>query len=89
MTALYEDIDTVIENIKMAIKCPLGKFYPNKDYGRKVIDSCSEGELLALSRLATREIDGVYIKNVSINNNEASYTILINDDERSVTLSIE
>ena len=79
------DIESVIKDCIMAMRCRYGKFYPNKNYGGKI---CGDelNEILAGARFAVREIDGVVIKSGSIVDDEVQIDILINDEERSVTI---
>lgn len=81
--------DEVLENCIMAIVCPLSHFYPDKNFGNSIRQSIDCGELLASARQAVRNIDGVFIKNLSVNNGMAEFTIMINDDIRRVSISIE
>lgn len=81
--------DDILENCVMAIICPLSKFYPDKNFGNRIRKSIDCGELLASARQAVRNIDGVFIKNMCINNGMAEFTIMINDEERRVSIGIE
>lgn len=88
-TASFVSADDVLENCVMAIICPFSKFYPNKNFGNSIRQSSDYGELLAAARQAVRDIDGVFIKSLCVNNGKAEYTIVINDEERSVSIGIE
>lgn len=75
-----------------ALKCPRGKFYPDKNFGSHILSSVSNAEtdkLLSYARQALSEIDGVFVKSVEINSNNAVFTIFINDVQRQVTISNE
>lgn len=83
-------IDSILCDCVMAVVCPLGEFYPDKDYGSQIknwagIDS---DILLAYARQAVNEIDGVHIKSVKAENNKALFNVVINDSERQVSIDI-
>ncbi len=86
---MIRDVETAVQNSVTAIVCPLGKFYPNKDYGSCVINASDAGMLLASARQAVGSIDGVYVKNVTVSNGTAEFTLVINDEERSVSVDLE
>jgi len=83
-------IDTVLCDCVMAVVCPLGEFYPDKDYGSQIKNSAviDSDILLACARQAVNEINGVYIKSVKTENNKALFDVLINDSERQVSIDI-
>lgn len=88
-TASLVSADDILENCVMAIICPLSKFYPDKNFGNSIRQSIDCGELLASARQAVRNIDGVFIKNLCVNNGMAEFTIMINDKTRRVSINIE
>lgn len=81
----YADVDRVLNDTLMAIHCRYGKFYPNKDYG-SLIKNNELNSVLAGARYAVRNIDGVVIKSGSIVDDKILLDIIINDEERSVTI---
>ena len=85
----YADADTVAENCIMALICPLGKFYPNKNFGNSITYGNDRGRLLASARQAVRGIDGVYIKSAKISDDVIEFTLLISDRVRSVKINLE
>lgn len=87
--SIKENIDTVLNSVKMALMCAKGEFYPNKDYGSRLMANMTKEELTARARCAVDSIDGVYIKEIKLNNNQLEAIILINDTERSVSISLE
>lgn len=95
MSFLYDkmlfcaDADSVLNDCRMAVICPLGKFYPNKNYGNALLKSREVGELLATARLAAAEIDGVFIKNAKIKDNTILFDVMINDELRRLSINIE
>lgn len=84
-----EEIKKMLEYCACTLKCPRGKFYPNKDYGSQ-LNAVSEQEnlnkLLAFARVAAIDIDGLYVKSVSKDNDNLIFDILINDEERQVSI---
>lgn len=96
MTDLYfdkisqlEDTESVLKRCVMAIKCPLKRFYPNKNFGNLIKSSTDIGELLASARYAVRDIDGVYIKSAKAVDDNIQFEIMINDEARVVNINIE
>lgn len=94
MTFLYDEIycadtDSVFNDCCMALNCPLGRFYPNKDFGNPLTKYNELGELLSAARLAVCNIDGVFIKRVEKIWNTIELIIMINDDERRLSVNIE
>lgn len=83
------DADSVLNDCRMAVICPLGKFYPNKNYGNTLLKSREVGELLSAARLAADDIDGVFIKNAEIKDNTILFDVMINDELRRLSINIE
>ncbi len=83
-------IDSILCDCVMAVLCPLGEFYPDKDYGSQIKNSADidSGILLAYARQAVNKINGVYIKSVKTDNKEAQFDVVINDSERQVSIDI-
>lgn len=83
-------IDTVLEACTMAIVCPRGKFYPDKDYGSHIKNSLvlSNALLLAYARQAVGEMNAVYIKSAETENNKEVFTVIIGDEQRQVSIDI-
>lgn len=67
----------------------MGKFYPNKNYGSQLIGTREMNRLLSATRLAVREMDGVYIKSGRTENSTLLLSVLINDEERTVCIDLE
>lgn len=82
-------IEQIIKDCIGTISCPLGKFYPNKNYGGRLNGERELGRLLAAARLAVAEMDGVYIKNGRIDDNTLLLSVLINNKERTVSINLE
>lgn len=84
----YADVESVIKDCVMAILCRHGRFYPNKNYG-SIIAENELNSILAGARYAVRDIDGVVIKSGQMIDGSAELKIIVNDEERSVTVKIE
>lgn len=85
----FENVQTVLESCIMAIVCPLGRFYPNKNYGNSLRSGKDSGALLASARNAVSRLDGVCIKNARTESGKITFDILINDEARSVSINLE
>lgn len=85
----FENVQTVLESCIMAIVCPLGRFYPNKNYGNLLRSGKDRGALIASARNAVSRLDGVYIKNARIDSGRIIFDVLINDEARSVSINLE
>lgn len=81
--------DDIIEDCIMALTCPYSRFYPNKDFGNRIKSSNDYKQLLASSRQAVSNIDGVFVKSLSVNDGLAEFTIMVNDEARRVSIDIE
>lgn len=88
----YEpSVSSVLSDLVMALVCPRGEFYPNKNYGcqmmrnKNIIDS---EKLLCYARQAVSDMDGVYIKSAQLNDKNAVFTVMINDESRQVSIEI-
>lgn len=87
----HDHVESVLNDFIMAFKCPRGKFYPDKDYGREINKDASnqKDRLLASARQAAETLDGVYVKEVVLKDSiTAEICVLINDSERSVSVSL-
>lgn len=84
-------IDEILKSCTVAMKCPRGRFYPNKNFGSHIAEVSSNAfsdELLAYARQAVAEIDGVYVKSVEITGENALFTVLINEIQRQVNIAL-
>ncbi|MCM1114355.1 MAG: hypothetical protein NC397_02540 [Clostridium sp.] len=82
------DVNTVIHDAVMAVKCPAGEFYPNKNYGSKICSGDELNKILAAARQAVCRIDGVIIKSAAGLDDGVELTISVNDAERKVRISL-
>lgn len=83
-------IENIVESCVTAMKCPRGKYYPDKNFGSHILEHADNGEeqLLAYARQAVSQIDAVYVKSVEMKGNDAIFTLLINDRQRQVTITL-
>lgn len=83
-----DEIEKLMLDCLCVLYCPKTKFYPNKDYG-SMIRFCranTEEYLLAYARQGLSYFDGVYVKSVVKEQSQIKFNLLINDEERTVTL---
>lgn len=84
-------VTEILNSCAAAIKCPREKFYPDKNFGSQILnasDKMASDELLAYARQAVSEIDGVYVKSADVSGDNAVFTILINDEQRQVSIDL-
>lgn len=87
-----EYIDELLQSIKIVLTAGRGSFYPNKNFGSNIRNICQEPRAeyaIAYARQALDTLDGVCVKGVTFENNQATFTIDINNEERQVTVSLE
>lgn len=79
----------VVNNCFMVLSCPKGRFYTDKNYGNSIKKSDDVGELLAAARQAVGSMDGVFIKRAEIRNGVIEFLLMINEEARSVRISVD
>ncbi|MCH5321287.1 MAG: hypothetical protein J1E36_05960 [Eubacterium sp.] len=88
----YEpSVSSVLSDLVMAFICPRGEFYPNKNYGSQIKRNknlIDEDKLLSFARQAVSDMDGVYVKSTQLNDSNAVFTVMINDESRQVSIEI-
>lgn len=73
------------------MKCPRGRYYPDKNFGSHILECAKDAEsqeLLAYARQAVSDFDGVYVKNVQTDGSGALFTLLINELQRQVKITL-
>lgn len=69
-----------------------GSFYPNKDFGSMIrLGELKKPELeyaLSYARHALDELDGVYVKGVSIESDGLAFDLMINETEGRVKIKL-
>lgn len=92
MNDVHKPSDTVLADCITALICPIGEFYPNKNYGSRIkyiMQNTNEKEMLCYARQALNSMDGVYVKNAKIQDKSILFSIMINDEERQAIIAIE
>lgn len=84
-------IENILKNCVVAMKCPRGRYYPDKNFGSHILECSTNAEsqeLLAYARQAVIDFDGVYVKNVQMDGSGALFTLLINELQRQVKITL-
>lgn len=84
-------VNSVLYDCVTALLCPRGEFYPDKNYGSHIIRNkniIDSERLLCYARQAVSGMDGVYIKSAQLNNKNAVFTVMINNENRQVSIEI-
>lgn len=87
-----EYIDEIVQTASLALKAQRGKFYPDKNFGshiKNMIANENAERVLVWARQALDSIDGVYVKNALIKDKTLVADLIINNIERSVSISFE
>ena len=84
-----EKIKNIEGLCKSALYCKLGSFYPDKNFGSKIRQAIDDKKLLlSFVRSALNDIDAVYVKSADLKENKLTATLLINDEERQVSVDL-
>ena len=87
-----EEMKTVLRDCRRILNCPLGKFYPDKNYGSALHSLNSKTDaagILFYAREALMNFDGVFVSSVSYLQDGLSFTVLINNsEERQVEIKL-
>ncbi|MCD7797417.1 MAG: hypothetical protein LUG95_07465 [Clostridiales bacterium] len=83
--------EKLIADYTAALSCPNGNFYPDKEYGSFINEEYEDESeyLLTFARHALNGFDGVFVRSLEIDGDSLIFNLLINNDERQVTLSRE
>lgn len=84
-------IDVALKEIVMAFNTVRGNFYPDKNYGSHIKNATKlpiEFYVLCYARQALYDMNGVFIKSVSIKNKTYEFTVIVNEEERQVCITI-
>lgn len=84
-----DEIEKLLSDCLCALYCPRKRFYPKKDYGSQIrcYQDLNEKYLLAYARQGLSDFDGVYVKSAKKEQEGITLNLLINDEERTVTMS--
>lgn len=82
-------IDELIQNAILCLTTNRGKFYPNKNFGSRLYEIKKTSSLLALAyaRQAVKELDGVFVKNCTCNDDAFVFDIIVNDEKGTVRVA--
>ena len=84
--------DELYQNAVLTLHAERGKFYPDKNFGSRIKatpkTSVAE-QFLAFAQQALDATDGVYAIKAEIESDTAVITLLVNDEERKVSLQLE
>lgn len=84
--------DVIEEALKNAVRCftvRRGEFYADKNFGSKIRIEQTEAEILAFARQSVAEVDGVFVKSASKNNDGVTFEVTVNGEERTVTADFD
>ncbi len=84
-------IDVALKEIVMAFNTVRGNFYPDKDYGSHIKNATKlpvEFYVLCYARQALYDMNGIFIKSVSINNKNYDFVVIVNNEERQVRITV-
>ena len=84
-------IDEVLQNAKLLLKAIRGRFYPNKNFGSHIRENSdiSAAYATAYARQALDSLDGVYVSSARRENSDIIIKLLINGEEREVSIALE
>ena len=80
------------EALKNAVRCfavRRGEFYADKNFGSQIRIEQTEAEMLAYARQSVAELDGVFVKSASKNNDGVTFEVTVNGEERTVTADFD
>lgn len=83
-------IDELMQRVYMIMNADRGRFYPDKNYGLKVLGANDKPESLYLQAYAQQAVDGldgVYIKSAVKTQSDMRFTVIVNDTERTVRIN--
>ena len=82
--------EQIIKDCISALACPLGQFYPDKNYGSRLNGQAYIKCLLCAARISVNNINVVYIKNGKTEDNKLILSVLINEnEERTVIIDLD
>ena len=84
--------DELLQNAEIILKAKKGRFYPDKNFGRRIGKAPPEQSAeyaLAFAREALNGADGIYVIGAEINDSTIDFTLMINHEERQVSIKRE
>ena len=81
-----EDAAWLLRAAATALYAQRVKFYPDKDYGSRLLElrPCDSVCAASLARQAVNNIDGVYVKSAIRTENGWEFILAVNNEERQV-----
>lgn len=82
----------VLTDCVTAFICPMGEFYPDKDYGSRIMKNIVTADiqtLLCYARQAVSEMDGIFVKSAVKEKDNILFNVLINHEEGQVSIPVE
>lgn len=90
---MIEYIDELLQKIAMHLTARRGSFYPDKNFGSllraKQLEQPKNEYALAYARQTLDEFDGVFVKSAFVKDDAVDFVLIINDDERQVSIKLE
>lgn len=80
--------ENVINACVNAAKCPLGEFYPDKDYGSRLSRRNTNERNLCYIRQALAGFDGIFVRSLTVTSSRVRLLLMINNEEREVEFYI-
>lgn len=87
-----EYIEELLQNALVALSTRRGRFYPNKSFGSYIKGNAEQPlceYAFAFASQALDGIDGVYVKSAAEAENGLKINLIINSQEREVTVRLE
>lgn len=85
-------IDELTQGVQLLLTAGRGRFYPDKDFGIRVLFASDVPEsfyLQSYAQQAVDTLDGVYVKSGVKITNSKRFNVIINDTERTVSIKNE
>lgn len=86
-----EGTGELLQTVRVVLRTHRRRFYPDKSFGRRLLSSCEPVEQYALeyARQALDGVSAVYVKSAERHGNGVVLTLIINNEERQVTMEID
>lgn len=86
-------MEQVLQDLRTALFCRRGRFYPNKEFGSTAAAAASSypyhENLLAAARRCLEKYEGVLVKNAHFENGQARLTIVFYGQETEVAIHFD
>lgn len=85
--------EQVLQDLRTALFCRIGSFYPNKDFGSTAagayVEYPADETLLAAARRCAEKYSGVVVKAAHFENEKARLTLVISGQETEAVIDFE